>query len=268
MSVQEKRPSVIGLLTGRETSVRLPDNLRLSVFNSSRAPRAYMREAQRSARVAISKARELIPIRDCYIHLFLDGPRKNIEDPDPHVGGSARADGVFAQIYSLSPKFTEKHDICTQGVIAHELHHVARMRGPGIGETLLHLLVAEGLAMSFAEDYFGHTGVRTHPQLKGITEQKIQLYWEIVKDEVFADKQKIYYQNWTGPFVPGKGLPSSIGYLLGYYFVRSYLRAHPNETSASLAQTPVERFIESAAFRLPVNNPCSSMKLEHLPDTN
>lgn len=227
-------------LNGRKRETNLAHNLQLIVRNHSRASLPYMCEVQRSGLSAISRVRELIPIQDCVICLTLLD--QGVGKPDPSVNGSARTttkDAVFITIGSSSPTFEEAHNTRTQGVVAHELHHIVRMRGTEITEILLQGLVSEGLAICFSEDYFGYNEFKL--PFRGITQQDVESYWNKIKGRLF---ERIRPQDWFGLFVPGEGLPCNIGYLLGYYFIRNYLREHPNETPASLVQVPAEEFIK------------------------
>lgn len=244
MSTQELRhyPARIPHFpTGWEIEMGLRHNLKLIVRNSSRVSPAYMWEAQMSGLLAISRARKLIPIRDTIIGIDLLNPPKSGEGvvtSDPSVGGQIEDDGkVSIKVRSSSPVFKKIHRTSIQGSIAHELHHSVRMRGPGgFRDTLLQMLISEGLALCFSEDYFGKSFRLSH--LKGITEQEVRSYWNKIKDR---GNERVSYQNWFGGFAE-KGFPHQIGYLLGHYFIRNYLRTHPHVTSASLVQVPAERF--------------------------
>lgn len=245
MSTQELRhyPTRIPHFpTGWEIKMDLRHNLKLTVRNSPRASPAYMWEAQMSGLLAICRARKLIPIENTIIDIDLLDPPKSGEGvvtPDLSVGGCIADDGkVSIRVRSSSPVFEKIHKTSMQGAIAHELHHSVRMRGPGgFRDTLLQMLISEGLALCFSEDYFGDSF--RPPHLKGITKQEVRSYWNKIEGR---GHERVFYQNWFGSFAE-KGFPHQIGYLLGHYFIRNYLRAHPHVTSASLVQVQAESFV-------------------------
>lgn len=87
--------SILGNLTGRETSATLDNSIYLRVRNTSGAPRDYMSNARKSAHLAIEKVNQLIAIKDCEVHLDLLAPRINANDPDPYIDGGSRSDNMI-----------------------------------------------------------------------------------------------------------------------------------------------------------------------------
>jgi uncharacterized protein YjaZ len=71
----------------------------------------------------------------------------------PEYGMTAMAHGKGRVTVSIDPESPHiadpQREVRLLGLLAHELHHVARMRGPGYGRTLGEALVSEGLAQCF-----------------------------------------------------------------------------------------------------------------------
>lgn len=119
-------------------------------------------------------------------------------------------------------------------MVAHELHHVMRWRGPGYGRTLGEALVSEGLAGHFCRQLYDS---RPEP-------------WESASsEEEIADYSINARQQWSNPcyrhgeWFFGQGdLPNWAGYSLGYALVGSYLKHNAGQSAASLVHESAEKF--------------------------
>lgn len=114
--------------------------------------------------------------------------------------------------------------------VAHELHHAARDRGPGYGESLLEALVSEGLA-----DHFAVTLLRIPPPpwTHALTAEQGTRLLATARSEF--DLPSYDHARW---FFGSADLPRWTGYALGYELVSKYLEANPEQTAASLVYTP------------------------------
>lgn len=108
-------------------------------------------------------------------------------------------------------------------VLAHELHHTCREQGPGCGDTLLEMLVSEGLACHFEEEF---TGIKSSVIPKRFGEEKLKRLYRRVQKELYSKKYN--HDAW---FFGDKKLriPAQGGYVLGYdltaYAVEKYSAA-------------------------------------------
>lgn len=116
---------------------------------------------------------------------------------------------------------------------AHELHHVARFRGPGYGQTLLEALVSEGLADHYAVDSLG--GIP--PWSQALSPADLELWLDRAREEF--DSPAYDHAAW---FLGRGTIPVWAGYSIGFELVARYRAAHPGATAASLVDTPAEAF--------------------------
>lgn len=125
-------------------------------------------------------------------------------------------------------------------VLAHELHHCMRTRGPGYGETLAEALISEGLA-----DHFDHEVWGKEPQLWSIalTDEQALPLLERARGEL--DNKPYNHAAWFFGSAE-QHIPRWTGYTLGFRLVADYLRLHPEQTAAELHAMPASAFIESA----------------------
>ncbi|QEM82419.1 DUF2268 domain-containing putative Zn-dependent protease [Halomonas binhaiensis] len=120
-------------------------------------------------------------------------------------------------------------------MIAHELHHVMRWRGPGYGTTLGDALVSEGLAEHFSRQLYGSAPEPWEVEICGkrlvTCAEKAKLRWN-----------DPHYHH--GAWFFGQGdLPRWAGYSLGYALVGRYLEDHADESASSLIHEPAASFL-------------------------
>jgi hypothetical protein len=129
--------------------------------------------------------------------------------------------------------------------LAHELHHVCRVRMPNFQVSILECMVNEGLADHFMDEVF-HCGKT--PWSSALSEEQIQQYMIRVKP-VMCKK----FESWTKELdvwmLYGKPEPDSIpgwtGYSIGWKIVENYLEAHPEARASSLVITSPEVIVNS-----------------------
>jgi len=118
--------------------------------------------------------------------------------------------------------------------IAHEFHHVMRWRGPGYGRTLGEALVSEGLAGRFAAQLYGDD---PEPWEAALSDTELAKFSGVAASQWTADDYD--HAQW---FFGSDTYPRWVGYSLGYDLVGRYLSDHPDETAASLVDTPAHEF--------------------------
>ena len=129
--------------------------------------------------------------------------------------------------------------------IAHELHHVCRVRMPDFQVTILECMVNEGLADHFMVEILH---CEKTPWSSALTEEQIQQYMIRVKP-LMREK----FESWTKELdiwmLYGKPEPDPIpgwtGYSIGWRIVENYLKAHPEALASSLVFTSPEVIVSS-----------------------
>lgn len=94
--------------------------------------------------------------------------------------------------------------------IYHEMHHARRMIKVGFGQSLLEVVISEGLATVFAEEMFGKFKAPWGKYSKSEIEQLIKIF------DINKLDKKINYEEW---FL-GHGKPHWLGYKVGTYIIR------------------------------------------------
>lgn len=120
------------------------------------------------------------------------------------------------------PMLAQSFETGFPALLAHELHHLARERGPGYGRTLRDSLVSEGLACQFEKDVTG----------------KLPVYGTEITTEEVASRLARIAPFLDGPYVPSwmfgsheQGIERSFGYRLGSTLVAQWLQRQ-GKTSA------------------------------------
>ena len=172
-------------------------------------------------------------------HISIDGLTITVETgprllvPGWGVGGFAP--GPNSVQIAVDPSLSEA-TVANRlpSVAAHELHHVARWRGPGYGATLLEHMVSEGLADHFAADVFGQP---LPPWAVALTPGEVDHWLERATPSF--DARNFDRNAW---FFGNGEIPRWTGYTLGYRLVEDHLTASPGQTAASLVHASAGLF--------------------------
>lgn len=128
--------------------------------------------------------------------------------------------------------------------LAHELAHAARvLRGPGIGNTLLDWLVAEGIADRFAGEAFPSLPPSAGDHALS-TQQMIDLWGRALPR--LRERQTL--GRLRGWFAGRDGIPRWTGYTLGYHIVSGYLEREPGSTAVDLVTVRAGRILAVSRF--------------------
>ena len=130
-----------------------------------------------------------------------------------------------------------------RAVLAHELHHAMRERGPGYGRTLGEALVSEGLAQCYEEEI----GCPTPNYATAVRGSALARLAALAKGERASDRYNHgiwFFGNPSDPAFPHWG-----GYGLGYVIVRRWL--DEAGLSASQAVHADADAVLETAFRRP-----------------
>jgi uncharacterized protein YjaZ len=163
-------------------------------------------------------------------------------DPGRTIGGwgvgGFTGDARTVDIY-IDPSFPGLGDALADRLpplLAHELHHAARWRGPGYGRTLLEAMVSEGLADHFSMELLG---APLPPWSDAIPRDRTSHFLDVARPEL--DSTSYSHDGWF--FGANPALPRWTGYTLGFRLVETYQAAHPGATAAQLVNA------SAAAFR-------------------
>jgi hypothetical protein len=173
--------------------------------------------------VAFAQAEPRIPIAGTTAIVTIDPAR---EIPGWGLGGYAHGPSRIEIV--VSPGISVA-DLAARlpSIVAHELHHAARFRGPGYGATLLESMVSEGLADHFARELIG---APLPPWVTALTPAEVSAWLDEARPEL--DSTAFDFEAWF--FGTGGEIPRWTGYTLGYRLVGDYLGTNPGATAASL----------------------------------
>lgn len=186
----------------------------------------FTQSIEQRAKELVSKITEKILLGPVDI-IFYDSPEETIKE----IGIGGYSPNAYTLLVYLNPEFANFNKTIneqTERILAHELYHCMRWKGPGYGTTLLEALISEGLA-----DHFDMEINHQDPQFWDLALTKHQL--QIIRKKA----QKEYYNtnyNHTDWFFgsPEKNIPKYSGYALGFQLVNNYLKAHSDKKASGL----------------------------------
>lgn len=158
----------------------------------------------------------------------------------PEIGVGGYAPDANTVFISLDPDFSEFENTITNElsrILTHELHHVLRLKNHVYGETLLEVLIAEGLADHFDVEV---NEVAPHPWCTALSEDQIGTL--LVKARKEFDSKKYDHDVWFFGSEE-KSIPKWTGYSLGYKLVDDYLQKNNDKKPSTLYKLKAEEFI-------------------------
>lgn len=162
-------------------------------------------------------------------------------DPARAIGGYGAGgftpDARTVSIY-IDPAFPNIGGLAADRVpilVAHELHHAKRWKGPGYGRTLLEAMISEGLADHFAMELLG---VAAPPWTNAFPAEDTARYLSLAQPEFDATT----YDHAAWFFNASPTRPRWTGYTLGFRLVESYLTSHAGASATSLVNAPASAF--------------------------
>lgn len=127
--------------------------------------------------------------------------------------------------------------------VYHEMNHVARWRKPGYGNSLIDVIISEGLAIIFAEENWN----LFKAPWSEYSQREINKFLELFNRR---DKKKDLKYNHAEWFF-GKGKPNWLGYKLGSFIIRNVKSKNPDVESLALVHMDSRNIIRlggTAAF--------------------
>lgn len=188
---------------------------------------------------AAAASLEHLPLGDADVDVVVrDAPELVI--PELGIGGLAPdAHTVLLTVDAAHDLFASAFDRELVAVLAHELHHVARHRGPGYGRTLFEALVTEGLADHFATEI---SRTPPPPWTVALTADERARLAQLAEEEY--DSRRYVHRFWFFGD-DERAIPRWAGYSLGFQLVGDFLERHPQASAGGLASAP------AASFRTP-----------------
>ncbi|QHE51645.1 DUF2268 domain-containing protein [Pontibacillus sp. HMF3514] len=174
-------------------------------------------------------------------------PIKHGDKPLKHratkKNGLALKRGIFLFISSDHPSTELK------AILAHEYHHVCRMRALDLNDqklALQDLLVLEGLAECAVKDRYGEKWLAPWTSL--YTYEEVESIWKSQFRSSLSNTDpdhqfKLMYGKTLSRF------PKWIGYNIGYQVVNDYLENQSQTDHTKLLKEPAETFIKGSKFR-------------------
>jgi hypothetical protein len=156
------------------------------------------------------------------------------------IGGYAHGKGrISIAVAPDHPRFGDaERPERLAALLAHELHHVARTRGPGYGRTLGEALVTEGLAQCFEVEI----GCPAPPYAIAVTGDALREFAARAKDQI--DAQDYDHGDWFFGRSGDPNFPEDGGYSLGYALAKSWLAAE-RLSAAAAAEAPASGLLKA-----------------------
>jgi uncharacterized protein YjaZ len=150
----------------------------------------------------------------------------------PRLGLNGEACTANLVMIKLDPK---REDLLADidnrvgAILAHELHHCARMRGPGYGQKLGERLVSEGLAQCFEEE----AGFDTPFYAVECAGRALKAFGGKALEQI--ERADLNFNDWMSGSRISDQFPYQCGYSLGYTLVRQWLEL-TGQTAAAAAR--------------------------------
>ncbi|MGH9324321.1 MAG: DUF2268 domain-containing putative Zn-dependent protease, partial [Vicinamibacteria bacterium] len=189
-------------------------------------------------RETISAVRELLSVNGVTIRVTV-GTAFVI----PEIGMGGRTNGPGEIQLVMSPDSAVLAQSLTTELfplLAHEMHHVMRIRTAGFGSNLLEAMVTEGLA-----DQFSIEVAAIEPPIwsRALSEDELQIWYAQAREHWFDES----YNHDAWFFGTTGEIPRWAGYSIGFELTRLFLRANPGRRPSQLFGEPAASFIPADA---------------------
>lgn len=208
------------------------------VFSNAGAIAPYRPRIEQIVRDTVAGARGLIPLDG--ITVIIGAGLANVI---PEIGFGGRADGGTVHLTFDPESSVVAANLDTElfPLLAHELHHVARIRAVGYGDNLLGAMVSEGLADQFAVEL---ASVDPPIWSTALTPQQVAT-WSGIAQQQWLDAN-YDHASW---FFGNGSIPRWTGYTLGFELTSAYLARNPETRASDLIGEPATSFIAAGAGR-------------------
>lgn len=217
-----------------EDAVPLPGRSTL-VFQGATASSDQRPRIEQLVRDAVVEARTLLPLEGITVLVRYGSAGGLI--PQFGFGGRANAGTVTMTIDPDSPVWIESLDTEFFRVLAHELHHVARLRTAGFADNLLEAMVTEGLADQFMVELAGGGPPIWAAALTGA---ELDTWLTRAQEEWLEPDYNHAAWFFVGVQSP---VPQWAGYAVGFEVTGRFLEAHPSQRASTVFAEPATSFI-------------------------
>lgn len=187
-----------------------------------------------------------------HIAALLPGPATDIgiavgTQVIPELGVTGYTSPTNGKIYILVDPhsqipYSQTLRVWLPAALSHEVNHSVRiLAGPGFGPTLAESLVTEGLATAF--DSQAWHGL-AEPWMNAISPAQEAALWQRMKQSLNTAGVTVYDQ-W---FFGSSDIPRWTGFTIGYHIVSDYLKRHPRDSAASIADVPANSIITGSGY--------------------
>ena len=181
----------------------------------------------------LAAARSRIPLDGITIRVEAGG---SLVIPEIGIGGRADAGTIQLALDPGSPVLPRSLDEELFPLLAHEMHHVARLRTAGFPSNLLQAMVLEGLADHFSIEV---AGIDPPIWASALTEAELTTWTERAR-AVWLDGG---YDHDAWFFGTAPPIPRWAGYTIGFDLVRDFLRKNPSRLPSDLYAEPAVSFV-------------------------
>jgi uncharacterized protein YjaZ len=201
-------------------------------------PIRLLQAVQRELHAALAQITTLLPIAQ--VDVVVAPAQSQWVIPEYGLTGMSHGKGrITISIDPDSPHVDDpQREARLLGILAHELHHVTRMRGPGYGRTLGEALVSEGLAQCFEVEAGAPVpfyGVALDPGA-------LTRAGERARQELGAPMYD--HAAWFMGRRGDPAWPRNAGYSLAFALVEDWL-AHNDTNAAAAARVPAAQVLDA-----------------------
>lgn len=185
-------------------------------------------------RHTISTVNAVMATDNVQINVIAD-PMQTI--PELGIGGfTVSGQEIRLFVSPTSPVYSASLSTALFPMLAHELHHAARMRSVGYGSTLFEAIVSEGLADHFSIEVAGGD---PPPWSKALTESELET-WTTRAAETWHNRS-YNHSHWF--FGTNGETPRWTGYAIGYQVIDDYLSDNPGVLPSNLFDDEAATFL-------------------------
>jgi len=162
--------------------------------------------------------------------------------PSLGIGGSAFFNEIRLYFDPEHPNVVESLRTWKAREVPHELNHVARYQANKIGSSLLDIMVTEGLATYYEEQWGGE--YLATPWGNALTPEQTVVEWQKAQSEL--GKSDYDYDEWF--FGRNAAHPQWTGYTLGRMIVSEYFKKHPKEKMKKVVRKNSREILKKSGF--------------------
>lgn len=182
----------------------------------------------------LASVRALMPLDEVGIRVLTD---RTLVIPELGIGGRAFSiDEIGLSFDPDSPNLAASLSTDLFPLLAHEMHHIMRMRTVGYGADLLGAMISEGLADQFSVEI---AGIDPPPWSNALTADQLTEWRDRARDHWFDSPYD--HAGWFLGTDPD--IPRWTGYTIGFELTGMFLSDNPTRRPSQLFDEPASNFI-------------------------